>query len=192
MARRKSKQHCLDCAFGHWLAGLADGEGSFAIHRDVRHRVPRLDGTELTTYDCSFAISLRLDDLPILEKCQRTTDLGRIYLMPSRHKRNPQAVWKIYSKRHVATLCRFFDQYPLQSKKLRDFAIWKRAVRAWLSASRGRAKSQTAAHDVWLKMAALKDALESGREYTDGSEPETWADAAAGDGPQLRLLDGTV
>jgi hypothetical protein len=70
----------IDDGFGHWLAGFADGEGSFNIGHPKRPAAP--------SYNCSFSIGLRIDDLPILEEIERRTGIGRL----SVHLQKPDRV----------------------------------------------------------------------------------------------------
>jgi len=105
---------------GYYLAGLADGEGCFVI------------APTRTGYTCAFVVHMRGDDRPLLERLQRETGLGGLYRGRTRKQPDghPSARWAIQTTSDCATLVRIFDQYPLRSKKARDFAIWREAVRA--------------------------------------------------------------
>ncbi|MBO0712803.1 MAG: LAGLIDADG family homing endonuclease, partial [Acetobacteraceae bacterium] len=110
-----------DEAFGHYLAGLIDGEGSFCIYvRDGNCQV-------------SFRIFMRDDDLPILEEIRTRTGIGEIRRQSDRSShgvvRRPQAVWVVLTRSDTAKLVRILEAYPLRAKKRRDFEIWRRAVR---------------------------------------------------------------
>lgn len=112
-------------AFGNWFAGFTDGEGCFCIgKRNYKNRCAQ--------YQCRFAINLRDDDKPILEKIRDTLGIGFVYDRPAyfRPSRNAQALsdFCLQSIKECAQLVKFFEKYPLQAKKQNDFAIWKLAV----------------------------------------------------------------
>jgi hypothetical protein len=105
--------------FGFWLAGLIDGEGHFCFRV---YRKPRLN-----VQKC-FTLGLRADDKPVLEECQRTTGLGALYrLRPSRGS-HPCWYWKIAKHSECLDLIDLLHDYPLRTKKAKDFEIWERAV----------------------------------------------------------------
>lgn len=110
---------------GDYIAGFVDGEGCFALNfrRDVRRE---RKGTPVYFYwDVEFAIFLRADDRPILEKIQQTLLCGRIG--------NPTKTGAVrFSVYHMDDLVEkvipFFERYPLRAKKFHDFELWKEAV----------------------------------------------------------------
>lgn len=109
----------LDPAFGYWLAGLADGEGCFAIPLTGRH------------IHCIFSINLRRDDRAILERIQQTLGFGRLYdRRPSQTTRNtrPQTTYAASTVKDCIAIAAIFRQFPLQAKKAKDFAVWAEAV----------------------------------------------------------------
>lgn len=117
----------IDDAFGHWLAGLVDGEGYFylglASNKRARYPVMRL------------LIEMRDDDRAMLEVIQDTLQMGRIQNIPARHRTakgaNDSARLTIGKRHELLALCNLFEKYPLRSKKQRDAAIWCAAVRHW-------------------------------------------------------------
>ena len=150
---------------GHYLAGLTDGEGCFAIWKTVRPR--KRDG-----WRCAFLIHLRRDDLPLLEALQAETGLGRINL--GRRSKvggdHPSVRWVVARKAECLQLVSIFEAYPLRSKKARDFEVWAEAVRAW---SRG--------HTYLLP--ALSRTLKETRAYA--ADAVEWPDEVA----QLELVE---
>jgi hypothetical protein len=115
--------------FGHHFAGLADGEGHFAIRK--LNTSPRKAGT----WACSFTIKLRADDLHVLERIQVVTGLGvlyrnRIKQTPGR-RNNPAFQWKVDTQAECLALVGIFEQFPLWSKKAAEFKVWSEAVRYW-------------------------------------------------------------
>jgi hypothetical protein len=107
--------------FGMWLAGFIDGEGNFDIHR--QHR-PSGD-----YYYCRFEISLRADDGGILSMLKERLG-GKVYSGSSilNGKTHQKQRWELVARAECARLVGVLDRYPLQSKKKRDFIIWREAL----------------------------------------------------------------
>lgn len=151
----------LDPAFGHWLAGFIDGEGTFAIERCN----PR---TGRPSYSTRMALILRDDDAEVIEEIHRRTGIGRVFRKRRRPDgrpgfratSNPQVGWIIQSKADCALLVDLLDHYPLRSKKARDYAIWREAVIV-----REEIASPGPPACDWSRMVALKDRLQAGRRY---------------------------
>lgn len=140
---------------GWRLAGLADGEGCFAISRNHRKG----------THQCCFIVGMRADDRPFLELMCASTGLGVVrHVMPTaltlqrRPGTNPQTHWRVERKAEVVALVRLFDRYPPLSKKACDYVIWRDAVRAWAQLNQGR-------------MAELRLALMASRRFTVDDAP---------------------
>ncbi len=110
----------MDDAFGHWLAGFIDGEGSFQI---VAFR---------GRFDCRFRVKLRDDDRAILEEIVKRTGIGRIKTDAGHGSSKPQAVWKVQNKAECLALVQLLDRYPVRAKKARDYVVWRAAVMLWL------------------------------------------------------------
>lgn len=112
---------------GYYLAGLTDGEGHFGISKNTRRG--------RNHHGCLFIINMRLDDLPLLEWLhEQTGGLGSIGRNQGLRQRQgwetrPVAAWRVYSKAECLELVHIFEEYPLHSKKARDFTIWAQAVR---------------------------------------------------------------
>lgn len=104
---------------GYRLASLADGEGCFHI------------GKRGKNYMCSFIITLRQDDAPLLRIFQEATGVGSMYFRPASGNMKPKVRWEVHRKKEVLALAGIFDAYPLWSKKATDFTIWREAVHYW-------------------------------------------------------------
>lgn len=115
-------------AFGHWLSGFTDGEGSFflGLHRSetAQRRI------QARFY---FSIVLRADDHAILTKIKEFLGCGAIYfrsnyVRPSANTK-PSYTFRVH---RIADLKDFvipqFRNYPLRAKKARDFVIWEQGV----------------------------------------------------------------
>lgn len=107
------------------FAGFTAGEGCFVIAKR-NNRNPR------TNYQCQFIITLRDDDRTYLKELQHILQMGKIRDMPVHcsHSPNarPTARFEIKAIEECVQLVRFFEKYPIPSKKRRDFEIWKQAV----------------------------------------------------------------
>jgi len=148
----------LTPAFGHWLAGLVDGEGCFTL--GVKNGVgPR------------FSLGLRKDDRPVLEMIQRTLGFG---VLSNRERgpadrakmpnANPQTVFECRNTGQCAALVKVFRRFPLQAKKSRDFAIWAEAVDLMLEGGASAGMNR----DAFI---ALANRLVAVRKYVDPDEP---------------------
>lgn len=120
--------------FGHWLAGIADGEGSFCVRRSARK-----DG--YVEWQPSFTIGLRADDEDILRQCREFAGAGRLKYYSERTssrgiRSRPRIDWECRTHGDCMKIVRLFEQYPLRAKKRKDFIVWAEIVR-YLLATRG-------------------------------------------------------
>ena len=156
--------------FGHWFAGLVDGEGSFGItmgHRSHRKNMP----------GCQFSLSLRNDDAEVLEYIQRTLGVGGVHYR-ERGETNrqgylskPRADLWIHKKGELPLLVELFRHYPLRSKKRLAFEVWARAVDLWTSGEwRGRWTSEKQV--VAEEMQRLREEIKLARQYEPPDYPE--------------------
>jgi hypothetical protein len=143
----------LDPSFGHWLAGLADGEGCFRI---IKH--PQRD-----YFACSFEIKLRFDDRLILEDIREKLNAGSIYRQACRVnsygvKSRSAVTLRFASKSECVIIQDVFRIFPLRAKKAEDCLIWCKAVDYWIAHKRG---------DPWGDMAVLKEQLDLSRGFKE-------------------------
>lgn len=144
----------MDDAFGNWLAGFIDGEGTFAIHRqniDRRH----------DTYGCKLIVKLRDDDREILDEIVRQTSIGSvIWKKPGLSGRNSRAqvAWQVQSRSDCRAAVSILDEYPLRAKKARDYAIWREAV-LLTAGLRNGGNPSTMNAPIWRRMGELREEL---------------------------------
>jgi LAGLIDADG endonuclease len=80
-------------AFGPWLAGLTDWEGSFNIKINS-------DGTP----SCGFVISLRVDDIATLQHIHDRLQIGNVYKERRLgEQRAPLTFWSVWSRADCAS-----------------------------------------------------------------------------------------
>ena len=116
----------LSAEFGHYMAGLIDGEGCFSVHKKL------VNGYE--AYDCQFSITLRSDDSDILVEMQKQLGgIGSLVSRPGSDNKNAQARYCISSKADCQMLRAALTVFPLRAKKARDFDIWCHALDAWVN-----------------------------------------------------------
>ena len=118
-------KHSKNSLNPYYVAGFVDGEGCFCVsvskHKTLKHRI------EVRP---QFEIELRGDDADILEKIRKMIGCGTIYTLDyERYKWAPHAKLKVSN---IADLKQkvipFFNRYPLQAKKARNFMIWSKIV----------------------------------------------------------------
>jgi len=139
----------MNDAFGHWLAGFIDGEGSFIVHGDGRKQ-------------CRLCVKLRGDDRPILDEIVERTGIGRVRIQTNNAGTNPQFAWLVDSKSDCCRAVVLLERYPLRAKKARDFELWREAVRLWVA----MAPRNGHARNNWSGMAALQEQMMDGRRFT--------------------------
>lgn len=111
----------MDADFANWFVGFTDGEGCFVI--------AQRSGRRSGEYKPAFALVVREDDIDIILTIQEQFGYGvvrhRIFTSPGSHN---GIGWHIDDRAGLWRLVRFFDVYPLRSKKIRDFRVWREAV----------------------------------------------------------------
>ncbi len=144
-------------AFGYWLSGFSDGESCFQLRWSTHHSPVAI-----------FVLALRKDDSAILETIQSFWQCGRLYA-GQRMLNSKKFFVTMYSIQRINDLASIivphFEAKPLQSKKSRDFAIWKEGVA--LIASR----DHRGLHRRWApseidQFTLLHDSLRASRPFT--------------------------
>src|SRR5262245_41515814 len=125
-----SEAHSIDSlsdeAFGWYLSGLTDGEGTFVICRRDKSK-PR------NGWQTRFAIGMRDDESSNLRAIGRRMRCGifarRQSKAQARQGFHPTLDWVVVRLDDLAgIIIPHFERYPLQMKKSRDFAIWREGV----------------------------------------------------------------
>lgn len=175
MTKADSIYSLSDDAFGWYLTGLTDGEGSFMLYFS---NGPSRNGCGSWQFD--FTIGLRDDDGDNLAAIADRMKCGKMYNVarPSSSFLDvkPQRRWHV---RRIADLAGVivpqFERYPLQLKKARDFTIWKQAVPIILASSqrskKGRKGPKLITADEQAFLTAVASELKAGREYKSTIDP---------------------
>jgi hypothetical protein len=153
----------LDPAFGHWLAGFIDGEGSFNIKREGAARGRR--GGWSTT----FSLAVRDDEWATLEAIRAATGLGAIRAKRSAAGSWPQVSWEVAQTRDQAQLIELLAAHPLRAKKRHDLAVWAKAVAYRQRMPRGRGRGwREGLHSAanFASLQALRRELDAVRAYS--------------------------
>lgn len=109
--------------FGHWLAGLIDGEGCFTILYSYPGKPARQ-----SYYMTRFSMGFRDDDEAMVQDIMNTLQLGNMFHRARQGSSNPQVQIDLMSIADQMQLIRILDMYPLRSKKRRSYEIWREAV----------------------------------------------------------------
>lgn len=153
-----------DDALAWWLTGMTDGEGSFFATAAARNNDPRYARLLLV-----FVIGLRLDDMPVLRKLHEWTKVGSLYTNGSgggRANGYPQAQWRVVKINQLHdVIIPHFDSHPLQSKKARDYAVWREVVIHAKQSTGYQGHSQRRSPEDWVKLRGLCEQLKSVRAY---------------------------
>lgn len=115
----------MDDSFGYWFSGLSDGEAHFQARVGTTHGYKSLY--------LRFSIGLRLDDKSVLEYIHSTLQVGTVHDHHRWKTKTPlqrhQATFQVSKATDIrGVLIPMFDKYPLRTKKLRDYQVWREIV----------------------------------------------------------------
>lgn len=113
------------------MVGLTDGEGSFTAYI----RPPKKEhGSKNFRVECHYYIKLRDDDWAVLNKVKKFWKTGLIVFQkdsrPSHHHNYRFQISDLDDLKNL--VIPFFDKHKLQSKKIKDFELFKKIVRVVL------------------------------------------------------------
>ena len=108
--------------FCTWFCGFTDGEGCFHINKNK------------TGFSPEFRLSLRIDDVGILNEIQKRFNFGKVYLKkrkfrekyPNQKDNMVYCVWKIKDCFELINNIELGG--GLKSKKKRDYEVWKEFI----------------------------------------------------------------
>ena len=108
-----------------YLVGLTDGEGCFYIN--VR---PSRSGRGIKTVEFHFYLKLRIDHLDLLNKVKTSFGCGAVYHQKEKRTNHSECYrFEINSRRDLfGKLIPFFDKYPLEGPKLKDYLLFRQAA----------------------------------------------------------------
>jgi hypothetical protein len=115
-----------------YIVGLTDGEGSFNVYI----RPPKKKyGAKNHKVECHYYIKLRDDDRPLLEKVKKFFGSGRVvFQRENRPNHHHMYRFEVSNLKELQNLIiPFFDRYKLQSKRINDFELFKKIIRAVLN-----------------------------------------------------------
>jgi hypothetical protein len=130
---------------GHWLAGLADGEGCFYFQLRTKQS-RRYPGKIFRNVCFQFKIDLRSDDELTLKHVREILGVGRMFssdrenrrcidpLTGKQHQGKPISGFYVGNTEELKTVVSFFTTFPLRSKKARHFDVWKKAFQVYVKA----------------------------------------------------------
>lgn len=115
-----------------WLVtGFTDGEGSFSLYvrRDKQKRLNHV--AIYYRWQVDFGITLRGDDFEFLQKVEAYFNCGNCSIFKINAAKNELGfcTYHITSPMELEQkVVPHFEKFPLQSKKARDFVLWREAV----------------------------------------------------------------
>ncbi len=141
---------------GYYLAGFADGEGSFNVAFRKRRDYPR------TPWKVSLCFNVSQRDEAILRLFQRHLGCGTM-------RSRPDGVWYFEVNRLeeiTANVVPFFERFGfLSAKKQRDFAKFKRVA---LMMEEGEHRSRSGVLQILSIRSDMNDGGANRRKYSDG------------------------
>lgn len=136
----------------YYLVGLTDGEGCFYIN--IR---PSRSNRGIKTVEFHFYLKLRIDHLDLLNKVKASFGCGAVYFQKERRTNHSECYrFEINSRRDIfGRLLPFFDKYPLEGPKQKDYLLFRQATEI------ARDKSRLTANEI-VEIEKLKQKMNSG------------------------------
>ena len=103
---------------GQWIAGFVDGEGCF--HVAINRNCKMVTGYQVLP---EVRIVQHMKDVQILHRIRETLEMGVV-----RKNNGDRYEVRIRKLSELNKLIAFFEKYPLQTKKRRDFDLFKRVI----------------------------------------------------------------
>ena len=109
-----------------WISGFTDGEGCFSI-AVIKNSTTKF-GTQIFP---EFVVTQGAKSLPALQKIKRFFDCGNVFVN-KRYDNHNEHLYR-YCVRSINDLefkiIPFFERYPLQTYKQKDFFIFKKVIK---------------------------------------------------------------
>lgn len=105
--------------FPQWVTGFSDAEANFYVR--ISRKRNMLVGW---TVEPIFAIRLHHKDLSVLYLIQKFFGVGKVY----HHVEMEEATFRVGSVKELDIIIKHFDMYPLITKKLSDFILFKKVL----------------------------------------------------------------
>lgn len=122
----RRKQEIEEKLPGDYVAGFTDGEGCFYLTYRSETKRKRPGRPTYYRWLPYFAMTVRKDDVGILQKIKNTLGCGNIYFLKS--KRSRWGTQAYFGVQHIDNLYEkimpFFKKYRLRAKKRCDFDLW--------------------------------------------------------------------
>lgn len=164
----------MDDSFGHWLAGLVDGEGCFFVAK-VGTRKGKTPGVSVMVWpNCRFQIALRADDAEVLKTIRDTLGIGNLYYKrPQAGRPSEQASiqYVVHRIDDCLRIVELFTRYPLRAKKRAQFEVWAQAVHEM---AKGRERDNLLVDEYRVQLAELRKFV-----------PPVWVERIAEGNPTL-------
>ncbi len=108
---------------GNFVAGFIEGEGHFGI--------AEANGGQ--SFWCLMSLRVRDDDAELLAWLRARTGVGLLRAVAAQGNAHPQVQWLVQTQADCHTLVELLAQFEMRGRKMREFAIWRRAVAVWSS-----------------------------------------------------------
>lgn len=147
----------VDPHWASWFSGFIDGEGYFQI-------MPQSKGR----FAVRLVLQLRQDDKPLLESIQHHLQCGNVYHVSKEYDREAgrqsvdQYMWYVQKIDEIANIIiPIFENHPLQSKKKKEFEIWREAAHMIYDGSNNTSRGRS-------KLGHLKERIMQQRKFETG------------------------
>jgi hypothetical protein len=115
--------HAISADEGNFIAGFIEGEGHFGI--------AEANGGQ--SFRCLMSLRVRDDDAELLAWLRTRTGVGLLRTVAAQGNANPQVQWLVQTQADCRTLVELLTRFEMRGRKMREFAIWMRAVALWIS-----------------------------------------------------------
>jgi hypothetical protein len=108
----------------NYVVGLTDGEGCFYVNIRLPDKRYSRSRHGVATH---FYLKMKEEELKLLKKVKEFFQCGAIYFQKDKRKNHTSCYrFEINSQKDIhGVLIPFFDRYPLQSSKKRDYLIFR-------------------------------------------------------------------